>query len=69
MFTKEIAMKSPKTIITLVLALALTACGTTTATPEATPMPIVEADDTIIAEGKLEPVSYTHLCYSLHYEY
>jgi len=58
MFTKEIAMKSPKIVITLILALVLTACGTTAATPEATPMPIVEADDTIIAEGKLEPVYF-----------
>lgn len=51
-------MKSLKIIVTLVLALALTACGTAAATPEATPMPIVEADDTIIAEGKLEPVYF-----------
>lgn len=51
-------MKLPKIIITLVLTLALTACGAATATPEATPIPVVEADDTIIAEGKLEPVYF-----------
>ena len=32
-----------------------------TATPEATQVPTVVADDTIIAEGKLEPIHYTEL--------
>lgn len=55
-------MKSSKFVISLLFALALTACGTTTAaTPESTPIPTVEADDTIIAEGKLEPITYTEI--------
>lgn len=55
-------MKSPKIIITILLALALTACGTAAAaTPESTPIPTVEADDTIIAEGNLEPITYTEI--------
>ncbi|HNH25976.1 MAG TPA: efflux RND transporter periplasmic adaptor subunit [Anaerolineales bacterium] len=55
-------MKSPKLIITILLALALTACGNASAaTPESTPIPVVEADDTIIAEGKLEPITYTEI--------
>jgi multidrug resistance efflux pump len=54
-------MKHIKLIAFLVLALSLAACGSTTATPEATQIPTVVADDTIIAEGKLEPIHYTEL--------
>jgi len=45
----------------IILALALTACGGATATPDATPITTVVADNTIIAEGKIEPVRYTEL--------
>lgn len=45
----------------IILALTITACGSAPATPEATPIPTVEADDTIIAEGRLEPIRYTDL--------
>lgn len=45
----------------IILALTVTACGSAPATPEATPIPTVEADDTIIAEGRLEPIRYTEL--------
>ncbi|MBI5952195.1 MAG: efflux RND transporter periplasmic adaptor subunit [Chloroflexi bacterium] len=54
-------MKNIKFLALVVLALTLAACGTAQATPEATPVPTVVADDTIIAEGKLEPVHYTEL--------
>jgi multidrug resistance efflux pump len=54
-------MKNIKFLALIVLALTLAACGTAQATPEATPVPTVVADDTIIAEGKLEPVHYTEL--------
>jgi multidrug resistance efflux pump len=54
-------MKNVKFLALIVLALTLAACGTAQATPEATPVPTVVADDTIIAEGKLEPIHYTEL--------
>ncbi|MDO9299950.1 MAG: HlyD family efflux transporter periplasmic adaptor subunit [Anaerolineales bacterium] len=54
-------MKHVKLIVFLVLALSLAACGSATATPEATQIPTVVADDTIIAEGRLEPIHYTEL--------
>lgn len=55
-------MKLPKFFIPVLLAVALTACGANaTATPESTPIPTVEADNTIIAEGKLEPITYTEV--------
>jgi multidrug resistance efflux pump len=44
-----------------VLALSIAACGAAPATPAATQVPTVVADDTIIAEGKLEPIHYTEL--------
>lgn len=51
-----------KVIITLVLLGVLTAaCGAPTPAAEATPIPTVEADKTIIAEGKLEPITYTQI--------
>jgi multidrug resistance efflux pump len=54
-------MKYIKLAVFLVSVLAIAACGTTQATPEATPLPTVVADDTIVAEGKLEPIHYTEL--------
>ncbi len=54
-------MKNIKFLALIILALTLAACGTAQATPEATPIPTVVADDTIIAEGKLEPIHYTEL--------
>jgi multidrug resistance efflux pump len=55
-------MKSPKFIIPVLLAIALTACSANAAaTPESTPIPTVEADDTILAEGKLEPLIFTEV--------
>ncbi len=54
-------MKYIKLITLSLLALMIAACGTATATPEATPIPTVIADTTIISEGRLEPVHYTKL--------
>jgi len=54
-------MKHIKLIAFLVLAFSLAACGSAPATAEATQVPTVVADDTIIAEGKLEPIHYTEL--------
>ena len=46
------------------LALTMAACGAATATPEATAIPIVIADDTIIAEGRVEPTQYAEIAFS-----
>jgi multidrug resistance efflux pump len=54
-------MKHIKLIVFFVLALSLAACGSAPATATATQVPTVVADDTIIAEGKLEPIHYTEL--------
>jgi multidrug resistance efflux pump len=54
-------MKNIKFLALIVLALTLAACGSAQATPTATPVPTVIADDTIVAEGKLEPIHYTEL--------
>jgi multidrug resistance efflux pump len=54
-------MKHIKLLTLIILALALAACGSAKATPEATQVPTVVADNTIIAEGKLEPIHYTEL--------
>jgi|JFJP01.1.fsa_nt_gi multidrug resistance efflux pump len=54
-------MKQIKFLILTILALSMAACSSAQATPEATQVPTVVADDTIIAEGKLEPVHYTEL--------
>ena len=54
-------MKSIKLIAFLVLVLSIAACGSAPATAEATPIPTVIADNTIIAEGHLEPIHYTEL--------
>jgi len=54
-------MKKIALLTLTLLALILTACGTATATPQATPIPTVIADKTIISEGQLEPIHYTEL--------
>ena len=54
-------MKHIKLIIFLVLALSIAACSAAQPTAEATQIPTVVADDTIIAEGKLQPIHYTEL--------
>jgi multidrug resistance efflux pump len=54
-------MKHIKLAVFLVLILSMAACGSAPATAAATQVPTVVADDTIIAEGKLEPIHYTEL--------
>ena len=54
-------MKYIKYLTLTLLALLITACGAATATAEATPIPTVIADNTIISEGRLEPIHYTEL--------
>ncbi len=58
-------MKHIKLITLIILALTLAACGTApTATTEATPIPVVIADDTIIAEGRVEPIQYAEIAFN-----
>lgn len=53
------------TLLTLtLLALALAACSTAPATPVATQVPVVVADETIVAEGRLEPVHYAEIAFN-----
>ncbi|MCA2002238.1 MAG: efflux RND transporter periplasmic adaptor subunit [Chloroflexi bacterium] len=54
-------MKPVKLLALSLFALFLAACGSATATPEAEAIPTVVADDTVIAEGKLEPIHYAEL--------
>src|SRR3989304_4104015 len=53
------------TLLTLtLLTLTVAACGTAPATPLATPIPIVAADDTLIAEGRVEPVHDAQIAFN-----
>jgi multidrug resistance efflux pump len=54
-------MKQIKLLLMVTLALSIAACGGAPATAEATLIPTVIADTTIISEGRLEPVHYTEL--------
>lgn len=51
-------MKHIKLLTLILLALTITACGASPAIAEATPIPTVIADNTIISEGRLEPIKY-----------
>ena len=59
-------MKNKVLILFLLLGLFVTACASSgqaaTATPAA--IPTVIADDTIIAEGRVEPVRYAQIAFS-----
>ncbi len=57
-------MKHIKLITLTILALTMAACGTAPATPQATQIPIVIADDTIIAEGRVEPIQYAEIAFN-----
>ena len=46
------------------LALTVAACGAAPATPGATQVPVVVADETIVAEGRLEPVQYAEIAFN-----
>jgi multidrug resistance efflux pump len=54
-------MKYIKFLLFFAIVLSIAACGSAPATAEATQVPTVVADSTIIAEGKLEPIHYTEL--------
>jgi HlyD family secretion protein len=54
-------MKKIILLILTLLALTVAACSTAPAMPQATQIPTVVADNTIIAEGRLEPIHYTEL--------
>jgi multidrug efflux pump subunit AcrA (membrane-fusion protein) len=45
----------------LAMSLLVAGCGTAAATPEATPIPTVLADNAVISEGRLEPIHYAEL--------
>jgi multidrug resistance efflux pump len=58
-------MKRLRLLTMIILALTVAACGTApTATTEATPIPTVIADDTIIAEGRVEPIQYAEIAFN-----
>jgi HlyD family secretion protein len=48
-------------VLMTALALTAAACGGAPATEEATPIPTVVADNTIVTEGRLEPIHYAEL--------
>lgn len=57
-------MKKLKTIVLfslLVLSLLSTACGAAGTTPTPTSIPTVQADEVIIAEGRVEPIHYADI--------
>jgi multidrug resistance efflux pump len=55
-------MKSARTIfIITIISLLLAACNAGTPTAQATPIPTVIADKSIVANGQLEPVRYTEI--------
>ncbi len=54
-------MKSIKIIAFLFFALSIAACSSATAAPEATQVSTVVADNTIVTEGRLEPIHYAEL--------
>ncbi len=57
-------MKHLKLLTLIILALTMAACGTAPTTPQATQIPIVIADDTIIAEGRVEPIQYAEIAFN-----
>jgi multidrug resistance efflux pump len=54
-------MKHIKIFALTALAITITACGGAPATAETTPVPTVVADNTIVTEGRLEPIHYAEL--------
>ena len=58
-------MKRTAFVIAIVLlSLILSACGQASPTPQATAIPTVLADTSIISEGRLEPVRFTEIALS-----
>ena len=54
-------MKTIKVTAILILVFSIAACSGSPAATTATPIPTVVADNTIIAEGHLEPIHFTEL--------
>lgn len=54
-------MKNKVIVALALLGLFAAACGAPTPAAEATHIPTVQADDTIIAEGRLEPIKFTQV--------
>jgi multidrug resistance efflux pump len=54
-------MKPIKLTILLAVIFSISACGGAPATPAATQVPAVVADNTIVTEGRLEPIHYVSL--------
>lgn len=54
-------MKHIKLIAIIILTLSIASCSGAAATPEATQVPTVLADNTIVTEGRLEPIHYAEL--------
>ncbi len=58
-------MKHLKFLTLILLAVSVAACGSTpAAATEATPIPTVIADDTVIAEGRVEPIQYAEIAFN-----
>jgi len=57
-------MKKTTLFILTLIALTMAACGTAPATPQATQVPIVIADSSVVAEGHLEPVHFAEIAFS-----
>lgn len=58
-------MKNLRLLTMIFLALTIAACGAApTTTTESTPIPTVIADDTIIAEGRVEPIQYAEIAFN-----
>ena len=58
-------MKHLKFLTLILLAISVAACGSTpAAATEATPIPTVIADDTVIAEGRVEPIQYAEIAFN-----
>jgi len=57
-------MKKITLLALTLLTLALAACGTAPSTAQAATIPIVIADDTLIAEGRLEPIHYAEIAFN-----
>jgi HlyD family secretion protein len=59
-------MKNKILVMFAVLSLVFTACSTSGTAPTATPeaIPTVVADDTVIAEGRVEPVQYAEIAFT-----
>ena len=49
----------------LIISMLIAACSPSAAQPtETTPMPIVAADETIVAEGRVEPANYADVAFN-----